>query len=155
MKNILVVFMFVGACLFIPESAVSDQVTHSLRCASEEFSPHRCQYPVAPRNSEIREVRMKKQLSSKACLEGKSWVADASGITVKNGCKADFIVIYQTFDRLEEDPTDIVIRSFEDIFNKRPSREKITKYRSLIIDRGWTERQIRDDMRNRKRSGDR
>ncbi len=185
MKNILAVTIIVCAFFIVPKPAVSEQVSHTIRCESEEFSPRRCELPVAPRNAEIKEIRKIQQLSSKPCIEGKSWVANESGITVSNGCRAEFKIIYMIYDHSErrerryqnsdsqrrhesaddryedsspgsaEDPTEIVLRSFEDVLNKRPSREEIRFYRSLIIDRGWTERQIRNDLRNRNRSGNR
>lgn len=159
--------------------AMSDQITHTIRCESEEFSPHRCRLPVAPQRSEIREIRKTKQLSSKPCIEGKSWVADRDGITVSNGCRADFMVVYSLYGRSDrrerwhqsprypdrdegydqdsrqndEDPAEIIFRSFDDILNRRPSREEIRFYRNLIVDRGWSEHQIRNDLRNRLRSG--
>lgn len=185
MKNILAATIIVCAFLIFPNPAVSEQISHTIRCESEEFSPRRCELPIAPRNAEIKEIRKTQQLSSKPCIEGKSWVAGESGITVSNGCRAEFKVIYMISDHSErrerryqhsdsmrrqenaddqyedfppgsaEDPTEIVLRSFEDVLNKRPSREEIRFYRSLIIDRGWTERQIRNDLRNRNRSGNR
>ena len=185
MKNILAVTVLVGALFIVPKPAVSEQIVHTIRCESEEFTPRRCDLPIAPRNAEIKEIRKTQQLSSKPCIEGKSWVAGESGITVSNGCRAEFKVIYMISDHSErrerryqqsdsirrqesaddryedsfsgsaEDPTEIVLRSFEDVLNKRPSREEISFYRSLIIDRGWTERQIRNDLRNRNLSGKR
>lgn len=188
MKNSLVVIMIVSACLVIPKIAVSEQISHTIRCESEEFSPRNCELPVAPRSAEIQEIRKTRQLSSKPCIEGKSWTANASGITVKDGCRAEFVVVYRTSDRSDrregwhhnsdsryrqersddqyansspryqedkEDPTDMVIRTFEDILNRRPSKEEVRFYRSLIIDRGWTERQISNDLRNRGPSGNR
>ncbi len=188
MKNIVAVTIFVCACLVAPKFAVSEQISHTIRCESEDFSPRRCELPVAPRNAEIQEIRKTKQLSSKPCFEGKSWSANESGITVRDGCRAEFVVVYRTSDRSDrregwhrnsdsrhrqggsdeqyansppryeedaENPTDMVIRTFEDILNRRPSREEVQFYRSLILDRGWTERQIRNDLRNRGRSGNR
>ncbi|MBU1564712.1 MAG: DUF3011 domain-containing protein [Proteobacteria bacterium] len=182
MRNILAVIIFVCAFLVVPKLAVSEQISHTIRCESEEFSPRNCALPVAPRNAEIQEIRKVRQLSSKPCIEGKSWMANESGITVRDGCRAEFAVVYRTSDRSdrrerwhnnsdsrhqqersddrysnpsprhEADPTEIVIRSFEDILNRRPSREEVRFYRNLMIDRGWTERQIRNELRNRGRS---
>jgi hypothetical protein len=185
MKNILAVTMIVSACLIVPKLSQSEQISHTIRCESEEFSPRNCELPVAPRSAEIKEIRKTRQLSSKPCIEGKSWVANESGITVSNGCRAEFMVIYRISDHSDrrerwhqqsdsnrrqegsddgyrdsppeyaEDPTDIVLRSFEDVLDRRPSKEEVRFYRGLIVDRGWTERQIRNDLRNRKRSGNR
>ena len=182
MKNILAVTLVVSAFLIVPKLAVSEEVSHTIRCESEEFSPQNCALPVAPRSAEIKEIKKIRQLSSKPCIEGKSWVANESGITVSNGCRAEFLVVYRISDnhsdrreRLHqqsdsnrwqessddryqnsspesaEDPRDIVFRSFEDILNRRPSKEEVRYYRDLLIDRGWTERQIRNDLRNRSR----
>jgi hypothetical protein len=181
MKIILAVAMIAGAFIGIPNLAVSDQVTHTIRCESEEFSPRHCRLPVTPRNSEIKEIRKSRQLSSKPCIEGKSWEADESGITVSNGCRAEFMVVYRIYDHSdrrerrhqrsesdyrqeqsddrhpnysqqdEEDPTEIVVRLFEDVLNRKPSREEVRFYRNLIVERGWSERQIRRELRDRNR----
>ncbi len=180
MKIIFAVTIIVSAFLGIPILAVSDQVTHTIRCESEEFSPRHCRLPVTPRNSEIKEIRKTRQLSSKPCIEGKSWEADESGITVNNGCRAEFMVVYRIYDHSdrrehrhqhsepdyrqeqgddrppyyspqEEDPTQIVIRLFEDVLNRSPSREEVRFYRNLMLEHGWTERQIRRELRDRHR----
>lgn len=185
MKIILMLLTLSGACLLLPHPANADQITHTIRCESEEFSPRRCDLPVAPRGSEIKEIRKSRQLSTKPCIEGKSWVADESGITVSRGCRADFIVVYRFDDRSDrhrgwrghrdsdgynedsdnrdrgyspepqDDATEIIVRSFEDILNRRPKREEMHFYRRLIEDRGWTERQIRRDLREKYHSGNR
>lgn len=189
MKNIVAVTIFVCACLIAPKFVVSEQISRTIRCESEDFSPRNCELPFAPRNAEIQEIRKTRQLSNKPCVEGRSWSANESGITVSDGCRAEFIVVYGTSDRSDrregrhhnsdsrhrqersdeqyadsspqyeddedEDPTDMVIRTFEDILSRRPSKEEVRFYRSLIENRGWTERQIRNDLRNRGRSGNR
>lgn len=177
--------MFVGASFIVPQLAVSEQMTQMMRCESEEFTPRTCQLPVAPPYAEVKEIRVVQQLSKKPCIEGKTWTANASAISVRNGCRADFKIFYWVSNRSErherwrdnqdsrrwedgdehqdgyspsapaEDPTEIVLRSFEDVLGKRPSREEISYYRSLIIERGWSERQIRNDLRTRSRSGQR
>ena len=187
MKQILAGIIIAGvilgsACLFLPNFALSEGLTHVLRCESDGFAPQSCFLPFSSRDSEIKEVRMIKQLSGKPCIEGKSWSASESEIIVRNGCRAEFLVSYRAVDRSErrdrwhnrsdsrhrqeesdyssedsspqyaESPTDIIIRSFEDIYNRRPSREEMRFYRSLIIDEGWTERQIRHDLRYRSQS---
>lgn len=184
MKNILAVLMIGSACLFMPKLAVSEEIKHVILCESDDFSPRKCGLPIAPRGAEIKEIRKTKQLSSKPCVEGRSWRADESGITVSNGCRAEFLVVYRVSDRSDrnerwrdrsesrdrqedsndwsrnspqsdEDPADMVSRSFQDVLNRRPSREEMHYYRSLIIDQSWTERQIRRDLRHRSRSDDR
>ena len=185
MKNILAAIALGSAYLFTPNFSAAEEVTHVLRCESDGFAPQNCSLPVAPRNAEIKEIRKIKQLSSRPCIEGKTWAADTSDIMVRDGCRAEFLVVYRIPERSNrherwnqypepkhrqedyhqypdqsrqnyiKDPSDIVIRSFEDIYNRRPSREEMRFYRGLIIDRGWTERQIRDDLRHRGRSGNR
>ncbi len=180
MKNLLASIIIGSACLLLPEHAGSEEIRHVILCESDGFAPHHCDLPFAPRHAEIKEIRKAKQLSSKPCIEGKSWVADESGITVKNGCRAEFLVVFRVSDRSErrerrhersysgyrqeesedwsrnapryiEDPSDIVIRSFEDVLNRRPSREEMRYYRDLIIERYWTERQLRRDLRHQGR----
>jgi len=189
MTNIVAVTIFVCLCLIGPKFVVSEQISRTIRCESEDFSPRNCELPFAPRNAEIQEIRKTRQLSSKPCVEGRSWSANESGITVSDGCRAEFTVVYRTSNRSDrregwhhnsdsrhrqersneqyadsspqyeddedEDPTDMVIRTFEDILSRRPSKEEVRFYRSLIENRGWTERQIRNDLRNRGRSGNR
>lgn len=180
MKNILAAIMVGNACLFVPQLAGAEEIRHVILCESDGFAPHHCNLPLAPRHAEIKEIRKARQLSSKPCIEGKSWVADESGITVKNGCRAEFLVVFRVSDRSErrerwhersdsgfrreesedwsrnapryiEDPSDIVIRSFEEILERRPSREELRYYRDLIIEQNWTERQLRRDLRQQRR----
>lgn len=173
--------MLAGACLLPPGSVVAEDIKHVLRCESDGFAPRSCYLPVAPRDAEIKEIRMVEQLSSKPCREGSSWSANESEIIVRKGCRADFLIVYRVRDRFdhrerwrhdsdsrrrpdrfdhspdnslpqyEEDPNDIVKRAFEDIYNRRPSREELRFYRNLIINHGWTERQVRRDLRYRGR----
>ncbi len=180
MKNILAAIMVGGAGLLFPQLADCEEIRHVILCESDGFAPEHCDLPVAPRHAEIKEIRKAKQLSSKPCIEGKSWVADESGITVKNGCRAEFLVVFRVSDRSErrerwhersdsgyrqegpgdwsrnsprydEDPSDIVFRSFEDVLNRRPSREEMRYYRDLIIEQNWTERQLRRELRHQRR----
>ena len=123
---------------------------------------------------------MVRQHSSKPCIEGKTWEAGYGGITVTNGCRADFRIVYQLsdadrynrhdrYDRRrheengyenenrrehgpsygQEDPTDMVMRAFAEILNRRPTREELREYRSLIIRHNWSEGQLRKDLRRR------
>lgn len=182
MKYILMISIFVSAFFIVPQLAVSEQMIQTIRCESQEFTPRNCQLPIAPPNAEIKEIRMIQQLSKRPCIEGKTWMANPSAIYVSNGCRADFKIFYWISNRSErhehwrntpdsghwddgsdnqdqvspstpaEDPTEIVLRSFEDVLGKRPSREEIRYYRSLIIERGWSERQVRNDLRTQSRS---
>lgn len=180
MKNILATIMVGSVCLLLPQLAGSEEIRHIILCESDGFAPHHCDLPLAPRHAEIKEIRKAKQLSSKPCIEGKTWVADESGITVKNGCRAEFLVVFRVSDRFERreswhgrsdsgyrqeesedwsrnsprydvDPAEIVIRSFEDVLNRKPSREEMRYYRDLIIERNWTERQLRRELRHQRR----
>lgn len=176
MKTLILVLLGMLSLLTV-EPVAAEQISHTIRCESEDFFPRTCELPVAPRGSEIREIRKVRQVSSKPCIEGRTWEANESGITVRNGCRADFMIVYRVSDRWRqkpdwrqrhdrhddwhpnvpdrytEDPTDIVIRAFEDVLNRRPARDEMRFYRSLIIDRGWTERQIRSDLRHRQQYG--
>lgn len=154
--------------------AESETIRHTLRCESQDFSSRRCALPLAPRKSEIEEIRLVRQLSTKPCQEGRTWFADESEILVKNGCRAEFQVVYRVyggFDRYERprhdyhpgdkpwppppglrtDPSEVVMRSFEDVLGRPPSRNELRYYREMIIDRGWSERDVRRDLREGRR----
>lgn len=45
------------------------------------------------------------------------------------------------------DPEKIVQRAYQDILEREPDPEGLRRYRSLIIDRGWSEKQVRDSIR--------
>lgn len=45
------------------------------------------------------------------------------------------------------DPEKIVRRAYQDILEREPDPEGLRRYRSQIIDRGWTEKQVRDSLR--------
>lgn len=57
-----------------------------LRCESDKGKPHAC--PVSADGN----VRLLKQLSHTACIEGQTWGVDARGIWVAEGCRAEFEV---------------------------------------------------------------
>lgn len=57
-----------------------------VRCESKDGSQEHC--PVNTRGG----VRVSRQISRAACIEGHSWRFDRSGIWVKEGCRADFEV---------------------------------------------------------------
>jgi peptidase inhibitor family I36 len=50
--------------------------------------------------------------------------------------------------RATEDPDRIVRRAYEDLLERQPDSAGLRLYRSRIIDQGWTEAQVRDDLRN-------
>ena len=52
-----------------------------------------------------------------------------------------------------EDPGEIVMRSFSEVLGRAPSREEMRYYRSMILDRGWSERDIRRDLREDRNKG--
>jgi hypothetical protein len=47
-----------------------------------------------------------------------------------------------------EDPERIVRRAYQDVLEREPDAVGMRLYRSRIIDEGWTEAQVRDDLRN-------
>lgn len=57
-----------------------------VRCESNDGGVRAC--PVDPRGG----VRLVRQLSRSACVEGHSWGVDRGGIWVSNGCRAEFEV---------------------------------------------------------------
>lgn len=59
-----------------------------LRCESKGGDPNLC--PADVRGG----VRLLRTLSRSDCDEGRSWGVDASGVWVKNGCRADFVLGY-------------------------------------------------------------
>jgi Peptidase inhibitor family I36 len=50
--------------------------------------------------------------------------------------------------RQTEDPDRIVRRAYQDILEREPDANGLRLYRTHIIDEGWTEAQVRDDLRN-------
>lgn len=48
--------------------------------------------------------------------------------------------------RNSNDPDVIVTRAYEDILNREPDKEGLRLYRSKIIDEGWSERDVRQDL---------
>ncbi len=47
-----------------------------------------------------------------------------------------------------QDPTAVVERAYEDILGRRVDKAGMRIFRSKIIDEGWTEKQVRDALRN-------
>jgi hypothetical protein len=103
MKMILAAFVPVLVVLLLVNRAEANDVEHVIRCESDGFAPEQCRFPLAPRNAEIKEIRMIRQYSTKPCIEGKTWEAGPDGITVTRGCRADFRIVYELdsdgFDR--------------------------------------------------------
>ncbi|MCA1715202.1 MAG: DUF3011 domain-containing protein, partial [Gammaproteobacteria bacterium] len=60
-----------------------------VRCESSDGRTRRC--PVNTRGG----VRLIRQLSRSACIEGRTWGRDRAGLWVSNGCRADFEVGYR------------------------------------------------------------
>jgi TorA maturation chaperone TorD len=58
--------------------------------------------------------------------------------------------------RAYQDPDEVIRRAYEDILDRKPDDEGLRLYRSHMIDDDWTERDVRDALRNspehRKRS---
>ena len=156
--------------------AASETIRQTLRCESQDFSSRKCALPLGTRRAEIEELRLLRQLSTKPCLEGRTWFADQSEILVKNGCRGEFQVVYRVFggpDRYErprneygpgdqpwqppqhmrDDPSEVVMRAFEDVLGRPPSRNELRYYREMIVDRGWSERDVRRDLREDRRKG--
>jgi TorA maturation chaperone TorD len=42
-----------------------------------------------------------------------------------------------------------IIRAFEDVLDRQPTDRELRRYRDLMYDEHWTERDVRDDLRNR------
>ena len=51
------------------------------------------------------------------------------------------------FGRPTEDPDRIVRRAYQDVLGREPDSSGLRTYRSRIIDDGWTEAQVREDLR--------
>lgn len=84
---LIVLFGVVGVCY----SARADSGTTShhgrrITCASDDGGRHFCRIRTGGG------VRMTNQRSHSACIEGRTWGYDDSGIWVDHGCRADFIV---------------------------------------------------------------
>lgn len=50
-------------------------------------------------------------------------------------------------DESREDPTVVIKRAFTDLLGREPDPIGLRDYRSLMIDQGWNERMIRDNIR--------
>lgn len=62
-------------------------VAQSVRCESQDGRTQYCDIGRA------RDVRLERQLSRGACIEGRTWGWDRRGIWVSNGCRADFTIL--------------------------------------------------------------
>jgi Peptidase inhibitor family I36 len=59
------------------------------------------------------------------------------------------------FGRSSEDPDRIVRRAYQDVLGRDPDATGMRLYRSRIVDDGWSESQVRDDLRNSREFRDR
>lgn len=59
---------------------------HTLRCESDDHRTQHCR--VDTRGG----VRLGRQLSKAACVQGRSWGHDRNGIWVSQGCRAEFVI---------------------------------------------------------------
>lgn len=168
MKTLLTTTLMLLLAAGFASPIAAETIRQTLRCESRDFDSRRCALPFPPRRAEIEEVRLVRQLSSKPCIEGRSWFVDDAAIIVQNGCRGEFQVVFETrrgFDRddhdrrwdrpshFREDPGEIVMRSFSEVLGRAPSREEMRYYRSMILDRGWSERDIRRDLREDRNKG--
>jgi hypothetical protein len=55
---------------------------------------------------------------------------------------------YGSGGRPAGDPDRIVRRAYQDILHREPDQSGLRQYRSLIIDKGWSEQQVREALRN-------
>jgi hypothetical protein len=60
--------------------------SRTIRCESSDYRQQYC------RTDTRGGVRLSRQLSDSACIQGRSWDYDRDGVWVSNGCKADFTV---------------------------------------------------------------
>lgn len=73
--------------LFAPVPAEAQiSVGQHIRCESHDGRDNFC--PIDTRGG----VVLREQLSSSACIEGRSWGWDRQGIWVRSGCRAEFVV---------------------------------------------------------------
>ena len=74
-----------------------DAYGQTVRCESTESRTRRC------RIEDAQEVRLVRQLSRAACIEGRDWTYSRDEIRVTDGCRADFVVIPRHDDRYGHD----------------------------------------------------
>lgn len=172
MKPLITATLILTLATGLASPIAAETIRQNLRCESRDFSSRRCALPLPPRRAEIEDVRLLRQLSSKPCIEGRSWFVDDAAIIVQNGCRGEFQVVFETRrgfdrddryhpgdrrwdrpDRFQVDPNDIVMRSFAEVLHRHPSREELRYYRSMILDRGWSEHDIRRDLREDRNKG--
>jgi hypothetical protein len=59
-----------------------------LTCSSVDYRYRMCQVDIGPAGK----VRVDRQLSDTACIEGRTWGSNRAGIWVDRGCSASFVV---------------------------------------------------------------
>ncbi len=59
-----------------------------LACGSNDFRYRFCQVDIGPAGR----VRIERQMSDTACIEGRTWGANRAGVWVDRGCSAVFVV---------------------------------------------------------------
>jgi hypothetical protein len=79
-------------------------------------------------------------------LRQEDWNDQISSVQVRSGPHADRDGAYA--DRSFRNATRIVRRAYRDILDRQPDAEGLRHYRSRVIDDGWTEAQVRQDLRN-------
>ncbi len=70
-----------------PSTQYGNSPTQIIRCESQDKRQKAC-----PADLRDFEVRLSRQLSKTACIEGQTWGWDERGIWVNGGCRADFSV---------------------------------------------------------------
>jgi len=75
-------------------------------------------------------------------LKREGWDDAISSIRVRPAGESGFGRFGRT-----EDPERIVLRAYQDVLGREPDASGMRTYRSHIIDQGWTEADVREDLR--------
>ena len=79
------------------------------------------------------------------CILNKGWTVDKVRADIRRSQE------YKKLQRLSDSATDdMVRRAFQDSLNRSPIPEELARYRSKILDSGWSEEKLRSELRKQK-----
>jgi hypothetical protein len=70
-------------CAFLPDMANAQRHSETITCESRDYRPAHCRV-------NWRQAQLVRQISSTACIEGRTWGMDRGGIWVNQGCAGVF-----------------------------------------------------------------
>jgi hypothetical protein len=91
--------------------------THTVRCQSVQGRRNFCAV------RDLARARISRQLSQRACIEGRNWSYSRRGISVSGGCRAEFRVTTQRDRRYGENEHGGYGDHRDDDYNRRDDRD--------------------------------